>query len=322
MVNWDEEAIYGHGFDLEEGVTGLKRATALLPLSPDRKDDVLGWEMEIDARDPFLAWSFIQYQGEKALQRRKERTVPGSRNDEELMGLWRDSLIEVNYRKVARALKSCRLDREKIDMWRWWLGLEVIPAAAEEEEQELHEREGGITAGESVMRAPNAKPNTGVDAKSWKAGERRPNISDVWDLIEGRVRSCDDSDRLVCSPTNLLTNAARTHSPSLRIPTLAPHLAPLRTRAAPSLAHASPLPFARSWSTFRAGSALARTRRQSFGSSDRLLYRRARAQEVLRGTVGSRRNVCAARVEGTRVKAVYYIPVVVDFTFFTRIFSH
>ncbi|ORY90814.1 hypothetical protein BCR35DRAFT_299402 [Leucosporidium creatinivorum] len=169
----------------EPSALGLKAATALLPLSPARKDDIFGWEQEIDAHQPFLAWTFVKYEGERALAQRRQRDLPGSRSDEELFGIWRDAVVEINYRKVARVLKGCRLDREKLGLWRWWLGLPVEPPQEGEEEQ-LYECEPD-TSRSSSLKAPNGRPSSGVDAKAWSEKDPRPMLDDVWDLLEGRL---------------------------------------------------------------------------------------------------------------------------------------
>ena len=95
-------------------------------------------------------------------------------------------MIEINYRKVARVLKDTRLDREKLGLWRWWLGLPVEPMA--DEGGDLCTQEEEISR-ESSLRAPNGQPSRAVDAKSWSSDDPRPTLDDVWDLVEGRVSS-------------------------------------------------------------------------------------------------------------------------------------
>lgn len=167
---------------------GLKGATALLPLSAARKDEIFGWEQEIDAHQPFLAWSSVKYEGERTLVQRRQRDPAGSRSDEELFGIWRDAVIEINFRKIARVLKACRLDREKLGLWRWWLGLPVEPEVGGGEEQgsRLYESPPDSSRASS-MRAPNGRPSSGVDANAWETMDPRPMLDDVWDLLEGRV---------------------------------------------------------------------------------------------------------------------------------------
>ena len=143
-----------------------------------RKDEVFGWSDEVDARDPFLAWSFVKTEGEGVLVRLKERGTKGSRSEEELWGVWRDAVVEVNLRKVARVMRGCRLDREKLGLWRWWLGAEET--AQEESEQRWAEK--------ARQLSPNGRAEQGVDARLWREkGEKRPVLDDVWDLLEGRV---------------------------------------------------------------------------------------------------------------------------------------
>lgn len=170
-------------------VRGLKTATALLPLSDITKTDVFSWEVALDARDPFLAWSFVSSHGDRVLADRRESDAPGSRSDEALVGLWRESCVEVNYHRVVRVLRECRVDREKLALWRWWLGQKVAPTR--DVEASVFEFKGDpAPCGTMDMThlAPNSTPEEGVDARSWVEGEKRPALEDVWDLLEARVR--------------------------------------------------------------------------------------------------------------------------------------
>lgn len=84
------------------------------------------------------------------LARRKRRDTQGSRSEEELFGVWRDAVIEINHRRISRIMVQCRLDREKLELWAWWL--HSSPAPAE-----------------------------GAEARS------QPDLDDVWPLVEIRV---------------------------------------------------------------------------------------------------------------------------------------
>lgn len=87
-------------------------------------------------------------------------------------------------RRASRAAKDCRLDREKLGLWRWWLGLEVqLDAELDAERQYL--RNDWLHRPEAAVATANAV--VGVDPSQWGADEKRPDPDDVWDLIENRV---------------------------------------------------------------------------------------------------------------------------------------
>lgn len=80
------------------GVIGLKAAIALLPFEEDVKTDLYrGGEVLLDVRNPFLAWSEVEHEGRKTLTSRAQRRA-GSSEAEDVMAVWRDAVIEINYR--------------------------------------------------------------------------------------------------------------------------------------------------------------------------------------------------------------------------------
>lgn len=167
-IDWDvlrHSILPDHPIDQDEVIEiegiGLKAACSLLPLPTERKDDIFSFTSS-NPLNPFLPWSLIKCSGADLIARRKERDPAGSRSEEELWGVWKDAVVEINYRKVGKVLRGCRLDREKLGYWSWWVG-----------------RDGGL--GEQMAMG-------GGDAIE------RPEIEDVWDLVEGRV-----------SPTSLLS---------------------------------------------------------------------------------------------------------------------
>lgn len=164
-------------------VNGLKVAISLLPLSKERKDDIFGFEGSIDPKDPFLSWEFVKGEGDRVLKEMQEKEE--IRSDESLLGLWKDCVVEINYRKVARVLRLCRLDREKISIWRWWLGVQVVP------DQEVGEEKGEIeeleTSAEKEVAGPNEQLLDELDPRNWNKTDRRPRSEDVFALIEGRL---------------------------------------------------------------------------------------------------------------------------------------
>lgn len=100
------------------------------------------------------------------------------------------------------ALKHCRLDREKLRLWRWWLGLPTFadPDLDLERAYLQHDwlvpsppalapgapRAPRKATGCAAVPAPNGGA-TGIEAGAWGEGERRPRWGDVEALVEGRV---------------------------------------------------------------------------------------------------------------------------------------
>jgi len=93
--------------------------------------------------------------------------------------LWREAVIEINYRRVMGILKVyATIDRKRLELWRVWL--------------RAKEAEGG--GGAAVGRRSNGKGKARGFAGAGGADEdeegdgSKPETSDVWDLIEARVR--------------------------------------------------------------------------------------------------------------------------------------
>lgn len=109
----------------------------------------------IDARNPFLSWQYIKRrlndddmswkvtslrQRERRNQqrripsawgaeRRPSEVGPADRLLSEVAGppapswdLTRDALVEVNFVRVKRVMRACKADRQRLDLWRCWLG--------------------------------------------------------------------------------------------------------------------------------------------------------------------------------------------------------
>lgn len=147
----------------------MKEACSCLPLSSRKKDEIFNWsrlDVELCSANPFLSFQWVKKEGAKIIEHiteeriniRLERKEKGldlnggsnlEKSEDLLLGVWRDSVMEINFRRVSRVLtKFCRNDREKLDLWKSWFSI----------------NEGGA---EEV--------------------EDRPNLEDVWTLVEGRV---------------------------------------------------------------------------------------------------------------------------------------
>lgn len=141
-----------------QGVLGVYSASALLPLSEERKGELLGWEQELDAHNPFLSWQTI----------RKEvlaRDDGKGHSDESLHRIWRQAVVEINRHRVDRVMIRCKIDREKLHMWELWLGVR-------REKKTKHHDHLLPEHDEEVVESMQ------LDS---------PDLNDVWDLIERKV---------------------------------------------------------------------------------------------------------------------------------------
>lgn len=168
--------------------TGLRAACALLPLDSRRKSAIFSWSaIELHARNPFLNYKWVIKSGAEEIVRIKEERArlrlerhekgisPGGsgieRSEDLLMEVFRDAVMEINYRRVSRVLKEvCRVDREKVELWEWWMG------------------KGGDAGKVPECACRTIKKGKGkyiVEGNS--SIEEKPDIEDVWSLVEGRL---------------------------------------------------------------------------------------------------------------------------------------
>ena len=141
-----------------QGVLGVYSACALLPLSEERKGELLGWEQELDAHNPFLSWQTI----------RKEVLAKDDgkgHSDESLHKIWRQAVVEINRHRVDRVMIRCKIDREKLHMWELWFGVR-------KEKKTRHHDHALPTHDEEVVESMQLEP---------------PDNDDVWDLVERKV---------------------------------------------------------------------------------------------------------------------------------------
>lgn len=89
--------------------------TLLPALDPTKALDLLGWEQPLPARWPFTCYARVRR--EEACAHREDE----SRSDAELHGVWRDAVVECNYRRVARVMGACHVDRTRVDFVRTWV---------------------------------------------------------------------------------------------------------------------------------------------------------------------------------------------------------
>ncbi|KAK4048051.1 hypothetical protein OIO90_005952 [Microbotryomycetes sp. JL221] len=180
--------------------TSFVSACAALPVSNAIKEDVYRWEQSefIDAKSPFLPLKQIQTYLE-ASQQTNQRF-----QDCKTMTILRQAIVEINFHRTCLMLRECRLDREKLALWRWWLGLgapdsdmaEATDTQACEmgsDDKDGQRRPSNVKPSRSFrsrqasVQLPHTKPSPSVDVKSWSKEDENPAMNDVWDLLEGKL---------------------------------------------------------------------------------------------------------------------------------------
>ena len=111
--------------------------------------------------------------------------VPAKASDSRT--LTRDALVEVNFRRVLRVLRACKLDRQKLELWRLWLGADVASHTAEEPLLE-DLRLLGLAAQSATTLHEKAFAEKRLRAlRRWRASSILPDPNDVWDVVERRL---------------------------------------------------------------------------------------------------------------------------------------
>jgi len=97
--------------------------------------------------------------------------------------LTRDALVELNFRRVLRVMKACKVDRQKIELWRLWLGAESVESITKEEPW------GGRGGWADELSPKDSASRKAAQASrtKWKGTFIQPDPLDVWDVLEGRV---------------------------------------------------------------------------------------------------------------------------------------
>lgn len=117
--------------------------------------------------------------------------------------LTRDALVEINFIRVKRVLRACKVDRQRLDLWRCWLGSPAPTAAPDERDH--HHQQGGPTRSfstTSTIRQPRRQA-TQLNA--------HPDANDVWDVLERRLDAVLYLFEYNASRATLLTLLLTTH---------------------------------------------------------------------------------------------------------------
>lgn len=117
--------------------------------------------------------------------------------------LTRDALVEINFRRVVRVLRSCRLDRQKLGLWRMWLAAPsssstTMPVAAEPARlEDLRDLGLAGQAGDDPVVAAAKRMKAERAMARWRIKTGAPDALDVWDVLERRVSSLLDISKII-----------------------------------------------------------------------------------------------------------------------------
>ncbi|GAA6001564.1 hypothetical protein JCM10207_006725 [Rhodosporidiobolus poonsookiae] len=104
---------------------------------------------------------------------------------------WRDAVREINFRRVVAVLRTYgHIDRRRLDLWRRWLGARRKDVGAARAGEGGGESYGAAAAAAGVSSSASVKglaaPATVQDKGAAEDGSR-PDVEDVWDVIEARL---------------------------------------------------------------------------------------------------------------------------------------
>ena len=210
--NREQERMRRHAKEFTGTIRELK---SLLPAILDRKQSIRPsnrqrleaelWMSEVDARNPFISWNLVKKRLDdddlafastslRARERRYAQRILGRREsqsagvDEFIANttryvLTKDAVVEINYRRVVRVMKACKVDRHKLQLWKIWLGVEPISSITE-----VAREEDLTTAGVGDYSIGREKQEALRQARSrWRKAFSHPDVMDVWDLLERRL---------------------------------------------------------------------------------------------------------------------------------------
>lgn len=121
--------------------------------------------------------------------------------------LTRDALVEINWMRVKKVLRACRLDRQRLDLWRLWLGLDTSllnntgshsnnskinvneQPAREDAMTPVTGRQGSIQSTAEALQSPRSVYKRGGNGQTLVPVGVQPDLNDVWDVLERRLDS-------------------------------------------------------------------------------------------------------------------------------------
>lgn len=122
--------------------------------------------------------------------------------------LTREALVEINFARVLRVLRACKVDRQRMDLWKLWLGVITLDSLMETVRREdlvalglVVPVEAGTEAGmpeaasPSLLEAAHASGGSSFRYRQraekararWRSAVPKPDASDVWDVLERKL---------------------------------------------------------------------------------------------------------------------------------------
>ncbi|SPO24876.1 uncharacterized protein UTRI_01381_B [Ustilago trichophora] len=123
--------------------------------------------------------------------------------------LTREALVEINFARVLRVLRACKIDRQRINLWKLWLGVVSLETLMETSRREDLAALGllapmpelGADVGlQGTSASPPIEPPHLSGGSSfryrqraervkarWRASVPNPDASDVWDVLERKL---------------------------------------------------------------------------------------------------------------------------------------
>jgi len=230
----------------ERPLVDLHLACAALPLSSAQRAALLTESASplsytsnlIPPSNPFLSYRALK------LDAASSGALPATERASAHEPRWRDAVRELNWRRASGVVRAhAKIDRQRLELWKLWLGARAAAAgeggrrgssegargsgagaaAGARGAVRLEAAEGaGKGAGEAGRKAVSAaegvaeeKERTEVwDDVGGHGGDKGPDVQDVWDVIEGRVRPLLPS-AAASSTSSSRTDPALAPSPSL-----------------------------------------------------------------------------------------------------------
>ena len=124
--------------------------------------------------------------------------------------LTREALVEINFARALRVLRACKIDRQRMDLWKLWLGvisLDTLMETARREDLAALGLLAPVTDfGDVGAGLPAASTSPPIDPphlsggssfryrqraervrSRWRASVPTPDASDVWDVLERKL---------------------------------------------------------------------------------------------------------------------------------------
>ncbi|GAA5856888.1 hypothetical protein JCM8547_008446 [Rhodosporidiobolus lusitaniae] len=191
----------GGGEGEGSGPVDLRSACRCLPLPAERRAAIFVSSAAagslprpgvpcIDRKNPFLSYRRLKIEASLHNYQPVAPSDPtgsggggGAGEEKEKEVVWRDAVREINYRRVVGVLKvHATLDRSRLELWRFWLKGTAGGGNGGGEGKKRREGEKG----KGKEKEEEARGGGGRSEEGDKEPSR-PELEDVWDVVESRL---------------------------------------------------------------------------------------------------------------------------------------